>query len=376
MSSKESFQNKSVHFLEPEVLGRVSVVIPCRNENGAIQKCIESIMASQIADLEILVVDGMSTDGTRESLQVLITRFSRPGRILKCIDNPNLTTPFAFNAGILNSTGEFVQIVGSRNLLDPHYIPSLISALQSDDKIGCVGGDYQHSFQNQSSQALALAMESKFGVGGSNYRTMSKSGYVDTVGVPMYRRSIFCELGLFDEMLTRNQDDDFNFRLTQAGFKVYYVHEAKNIYFVRGSLQKAFKQYSQYGYFKVFVNQKHQTVTTFRQLVPPLFVAFLASGVPLALASLFMDQTTALSKFPAAFVGLVLAFYLVLGFTFGWQATKSSTLSVPYRLPLAIQVQLAIFVLHFGYGFGYLKGIWDFLLLRRTPALQMQKMTT
>lgn len=332
---------------------KVSVVIPCRNEKKHIKQCVESILASDYKNLEILVVDGMSDDGTR----IVLSELSQLHSNVFIIDNPNKLTPYAFNLGCKAATGFYVQIVGSRNILAPDYISLLIKTLEKNPDIACTGGDYQHIYDTPMSRFIAYAMESKFGVGSSNYRTKKESQFVDTVGIPMYRKSIFDEIGYFDERLTRNQDDDFNFRLTQTGKKIYYNFEAKTQYIVRGTLPKLFKQFSQYGYFKVFVNQKHKTITTTRQLAPIFFFFFLILGFFISLFSCFFSL----------FYISVLILYFSLGFIASYQHTK--------KLKEVFITQYAIFLMHMGYASGYAQGILDFLILKKQPQSKMQKQT-
>lgn len=330
----------------------ISIVIPCRNEAKSIRDTVQALLRQTHQDIEILVVDGISEDGTRE----ILAQLSREDARVRMIDNPNKLTPFAFNLGVKNARGEFVQIVGARNILAPDYLQILLEALNANPQVACVGGDFQHTFDTPASRFISLAMESKFGVGGGNYRTMQGDRFVDTVGVPLYRKAIFSEVGYFDENLTRNQDDDFNFRLTKKGYKILYVHAAKTSYLVRGSLTKAFDQYSQYGYFKVFVNRKHKAVTTLRQLVPALFVAFLAVCLPL----MFVSSDASLLVFLAGI------FYVGLG----------SMLAGPgLTLKERLRVVNACFVLHVGYGMGYWQGIFDFILRQRPPRIEFQRQT-
>lgn len=331
----------------------VSVVIPCRNEVKAIRNTVQAILQSTYPNVEVLVVDGMSEDGTRDVLRELEAEDAR----VRMIDNPNKLTPFAFNLGVQNCRGEYVQIVGSRNILADDYLTILVDALESHPQVDCVGGDYQHVSDSKGGQYLARAMESKFGVGMGNYRTMQKDMLVDTVGVPMYRRGIFTEVGLFDEALTRNQDDDFNFRLTKRGKKIMYVHSAKTTYLVRASLKKAFHQFFQYGYFKVFVNRKHKRVTTLRQMIPPLFVAALVIGLPLSLVSWPVQRLMDLMILAYFALGMVLA---------------GKDLGIADRA----RVLICCFVMHLGYGLGYWQGIWDFLVIHRKPRQAMQQQTT
>tara|TARA_B100001057_G_scaffold172143_1_gene172904 strand:- start:497 stop:1510 length:1014 start_codon:yes stop_codon:yes gene_type:complete len=333
---------------------KVSVVIPCRNEEKNIQGCIESILSSNYPNLEVIVVDGMSDDSTRNILNELAQKH----RNVRLVDNHHQLTPFAFNLGCKAANGYYIQIVGSRNTLAIDYISLLVKALEENPDIACVGGDYQHVYDTDLSRFITYVMESKFGVGSTNYRTKKESSYVDTVGIPMYRRSIFDEIGYFDERLARNQDDDFNFRITEAGHQIYYVFEAKTQYFVRGSLKKLFKQFSQYGYFKVFVNKKHKTLTTLRQLVPVMFLLFIVIG---GILSLLVPMFSLLYL-------LGLTSYLVAGFL--------SSMSFTKKVSEIMLTQIAALFMHIGYGWGYLKGIFDFLIMRREPSVKMQTQTT
>lgn len=331
----------------------VSAVIPCRNEKNAIAKTVKAILDSDHPDVEVIVVDGMSDDGTRDILHRLALEDPR----VRVVDNPKKLTPFAFNLGVEHARGEYVQIVGSRNVLAKDYISKLVKTLETRPDVVCVGGDYQHVFDSTQGRWIARAMESKFGMGSGNYRTMSGDSYVDTVGVPMYRASTFKDIGLFDEQLTRNQDDEFNFRVTQRGGKIMYVHDAKVTYLVRGSVKKAFWQFFQYGYFKVFVNKKHGAITTLRQIVPALFVGFWALGIPAALLMSGFFKVLALVAVLYAIAGLVMS-----GPQVRW-----------YERPAVL---LTCFVLHLGYGLGYWAGVWDFLVTRRAPRGSFQRQTT
>lgn len=332
----------------------VSVVIPCRSEVKSIEGTVRALLASQHPNLEVLVVDGMSEDGTRD----VVARLQAEDPRVRLIDNPKKLTPYAFNLGVTNARGAYIQIVGSRNRLEPDYIPLMLARLNASPEVACVGGDFQHVHDSPPGEAITRAMESKFGVGGSNYRTMSADTYVDTVGVPLYRRAIFNEIGLFDENLTRNQDDEFNFRVRRAGYKILYVHQAKTTYLVRGSLRKAFKQYQQYGYFKVYVNKKHGAMTTYRQLVPALFLGFWAATAP---GFWFAPRLTA-------------ALWLVVAALYVFTGLKLSGRGL--RLAERWRVLKACFVLHLGYGSGYWLGIWDFLVRHTVPRASMQSMTT
>ncbi len=333
--------------------GLVSVIIPCRNERKAIERTVRAICASDYEKIEVIIVDGMSDDGTRDIIHTLMMQDPR----VKMIDNPKKLTPYAFNIGIVHARGEYIQIVGSRNVMAPDYLSLLIKTLKERPEVACVGGDYQHVANSPEGEVIALAMESKFGVGAGNYRTMRIDAFVDTVGVPMYRSSIFRDVGFFDERLTRNQDDEFNFRLRERGLKIFYVHNAKVTYLVRGSLKKAFHQFSQYGYFKVFVNQLHGTVTTMRQVVPAAFLGFWVVLAPLI----------AIIEPLRPLLGFAILLYVLTGLSMAGRRVG---------LIKRFKVLFACFVLHIGYGYGYWVGIWDFMISKREPRLSFQGQTT
>jgi len=324
-------------------LKTVSIVIPCLNEKNYIHRCLQSI-ASQTYPAELItayVCDGMSNDGTRE----LIMDFAKTHSQFTLLDNVRKTTPFALNLGIKTSKAEIVIILGAHSELDSDFVKKSVESFEVDPAIMCTGGVLENVYENETSRMIGAAMSSSFGVGNAHFRTGNKSGFVDTVAFGAYKREIFDKVGLFDEELIRNQDDEFNFRVTNAGYKIYLNHEIKCRYFVRASFKKLYRQYYQYGYWKVFVNKKHKTITTVRQLIPMFFVLYL--------------MLLALSVFTCKIVFLVMSMfgilYLLLALVFA--ARSASSLSAIFG------VAFTFFILHFSYGLGYLKGIFDFFIL-------------
>lgn len=335
---------------------KVSVVIPCRNEKKHIRACVEAIFANTLAqrgEVEVLLVDGMSDDGTRDEIQKLTREFPQ----LRLVDNPAQVTPVAFNLGIRESRGEYVQIIGARQIVSPDYLEGAVACFVKNPDIWCVGGRVENTYENNESQIIANAMNTPFGVGGGNFRIVRQSAFVDTVGTPMYPRRVFEKVGLFDEELIRNQDDEFNYRVTRAGGKIYLNADIVIRYLVRADHKKLYKQYYQYGYWKVFVNRKHGAVTTLRQLFPSALLLFLAGGALLSIFSVYI-----LIPYLA-----VVLLYLLLALYFAIKASEK-----PAHIPATVKTFL---VLHFGYGAGYLKGILDFLLLNRRPSSQNQTLS-
>jgi hypothetical protein len=194
-------------------------------------------------------------------------------------------------------------------------------------------------------------------MGLGNFRTLEKSGFTDTVTSPMYPYWVFEKIGFFDEQLIRNQDDDFNFRVTKVGGKIWFESEISLKYYVRGNFQGLYRQFYQYGYWKVFVNQKHKAVTTIRQLVPPAFVLFLfVSPILMLLGSLFFWLT----------VSLYIA-YILLGIYFASKMSK--------RAGEFFQIFKTFPILHFSYGLGYLSGMINFLILRQKPSDKQKRLS-
>jgi glycosyltransferase involved in cell wall biosynthesis len=332
----------------------VAVTIPCRNEQLYIAECIEAVYKADLpenCELFVYIVDGMSDDGTRELIQSLIQDYPN----LFLVDNERQLTPFAFNLGIKKSLdADFQQIIGARHIISSNYLMNCIERIQADSSIWCVGGKIINEYVNPIGKVIALAMSTTFGMGLGNFRTLHKSGFTDTVTSPMYPKFVFEKIGYFDENLIRNQDDDFNFRVTQAGGKIFYDNDISLKYYVRGNFKGLWKQFFQYGYWKVFVNKKHRAVTTLRQLVPPLFVFYLV----LALIGLLVSNNLLynISILAPIFLYAVIALYFTI------KALKTQTGTSFF------QVLKTFPILHVGYGLGYLKGILHFLILGKKPS--------
>lgn len=328
---------------------KISVTIPCVNEKPYITECIDAIFANKVApdvELFVFVVDGMSTDGTREVVEALQNQYAN----LFLVDNPIRFTPFAFNLGIKSMVADYYQIVGARHILSDNYLQTSLDVLEKDKSIWCVGGRIVNSYINHTGEIVANAMSTAFGMGIGNFRTLTKSGFTDTVTSPMYPAWVFEKIGYFDEVLVRNQDDDFNFRVTNSGGKIYYEHSISLKYYVRGNFNNLYKQFFQYGYWKVYVNKKHKAVTTVRQLVPPLFVLYLFL---LVITSFFGGLMANIGQ--GFFV-----LYLLLNIFFSIQINKN--------IDVFFQTICAYFIMHFAYGLGYLKGILHFILQGKTPS--------
>ena len=333
----------------------VSITIPCRNEEKYIEKCILSILSADYPQdkIKIFVCDGLSTDNTR----AIVSNLSIKHGNIELIDNKKQTTPFALNLGLRASNCAIKIILGAHAEIDKDFIKNNISVLNDYPEVGCAGGIIENVYENESAKTIGQAMSSLFGVGNAHFRTGNKNGFVDTVAFGAYRAEVFEKIGYFDEDLIRNQDDEFNFRLLKNGFKIYLNSNIKSKYYVRASFSKLYKQYYQYGYWKVYVNKKHKAVTSIRQLVPLFFVLFLFLGFTLSFLHWILGILFSLG---------VLA-YMVLAIVFASQKSNS--------FKKMIGITYTFFLLHFSYGLGYLVGIFDFIALNKGPRNSSQKLT-
>ena len=321
----------------------VSIIIPCKNEEQYIGRCLDSILKQDYPSdkTEVLVCDGLSTDHTVNEIK----KYTQQHGNIRLIINEQQTAPFAFNLGIKRSSSDVVIILGAHSELYPNYVSACIHCLEKFPEAGCTGGIIENIYENDTAEAIGKAMSSPFGVGNAHFRTGARDGFVDTVAFGAYKREVFQKAGYFDEALIRNQDDEFNFRLIKSGYKIFLSKEIRSKYYVRASLSKLMRQYFQYGYWKVCVSRKHRTVTTGRQLVPALFVLFL-----LAYPFMYWASVKLFVLFSC-----ITGMYLLLAFAL---AAASAS-----RITQIHKILISFFILHWGYGLGYLSGLIDFIVL-------------
>jgi glycosyltransferase involved in cell wall biosynthesis len=337
----------------------VSIVIPCRNEEGYIARCLDSILAAEYPQerLEILVVDGQSTDRTRVILSTYVAAYPA----IALLDNPQGTTPAGLNIGVRAASGDIIIRMDAHVSYPPGYIPSLVTGLQESGADN-VGGVLETVAADDSATAAAIAfgMSHRFGVGNSYFRIGTRERReVDTVAFGCFRREVFQRIGLFDEELIRNQDDEFNFRLIAAGGRVVLLPNVSCRYFARPALDQLSRMYYQYGYFKPLVARKVGRVMTVRQLVP----AFLLIGlVGSAALGVLLPAAT------AAFWLITLAYTLAVLFC-ALAAVSSKGLGC------AVVLTLVFPILHFSYGAGFLLGVRDHLLARNSPRISALRLS-
>lgn len=330
----------------------VSILIPMFNEARYIARCLDSILENDYPRdrLEILVIDGMSTDGSREIVQ----GYAKRSPLVRLLENPKRIVPAALNIGITNAKGVVIMRMDAHSIYPHNYISELVAWLERSgaDNVGAVAITCPAN-ETSIAQAIAIGLGHPFGVGNSYFR-IGASGpkWVDTVPYGCYRREVFDRIGTFDEELTRNQDDEFNFRLTRRGGRILLVPHIVFYYHARESPSKLWLMCYQYGYFKPLVARKVGMIMTVRQVVPPLFVMSLFGSAMVAPWSWGMRLVL---------VSIVVAYALV---------DLGCSISVAFRRGARCGLALSMVfpLMHLSYGLGFLKGVLDLLVFKRKGA--------
>ena len=313
----------------------VSIIIPIRNEETFIARCLQSVVDQDYPhdSMEVLVVDGRSEDRSRE----IVAEFGSRHPVIKLLDNPKISAPAGLNLGIREARGDVIVRVDGHCLLEPDYVSQCVRCLRETGADN-VGGLMQAVGQNYVSQVIALAISSFFGSGGSKFHYASKEQYVDTVYLGAFRRSVFDKVGFFNERLVRNQDYELNYRLRAAGGKIFLSPAINSYYYGRSTLRDLWQQYFQYGFWKLEMIQMHPRSAQLRHLAAPLFVFCLfATGL------LSLVHRGFLNLFLLAITSYLLASLLaalLIARRKGWR----------YFLLLPV----AFAVMHFGWGLGFL----------------------
>ena len=330
----------------------ISIIIPVRNEEKYILDCLKSILSFELPspdEIEIIIVDGQSDDKTREIINQLIKKNSQ----IILLENNKQTVPYAMNLGINKASGSTIIRLDAHAEYPKDYILKLLywqKKLRADNIGGVI--ETLPADNTTKAKAIALALSSSFGVGNSHFRIgIDKPLEVDTVPFGCFKKDVFKKIGLYDEELIRNQDDELNARLKESGGSIWLIPEIKIKYYPRATFRTIFKMFFQYGYFKPLVNLKLKKPSTLRQFAPPIFVIYLMLGLLLP----FLPASTAILYF----VGL--GVYFILNLYFSFLSTRESS----SQIILWGYISVIYFVVHLAYGLGYLKGFLKFFIIRK-----------
>lgn len=305
---------------------KLSIIVPVLNESAYVERMVDSLLSAADASREILLVDGGSTDDTRERIRTLAA--TRPE--LRLVENPERYVSQGFNRAYAVARGEYVALVGAHAHYPEGYFQRCVATIESGRCDAC-GGFLVQRGRTPMGRAIAHAMGSRFGVGDTAFRTAPTEAYVDSVAFAVYSRRVFERCGLFDEELVRNQDDEFHYRLNAAGFRILMLPDLRTEYYVRETLPALWRQYEGYGFYKPLVIAKVRSGLRLRHLAPAAFTLYLAS-LPIAFIWIWWAAPFAL--------------YLSLSFWF------SRNLGANFWRGMA-----AFFVLHVAYGWGFWRGL-------------------
>ncbi len=327
-----------------EMTAFVSVIIPTYNEEPYIGQVINSILANDYPKerLEILIVDGGSTDRTREIVQEYTKRFPQ----IRLLDNPKRYQAAALNIGLKEAKGEFIIRMDAHTLYAPDYISQCVSLLQKSGAAS-VGGVQRAIGTSYLSSIIATALTSPFGIGDAYYRYAEKEMWVDTVYLGAWHRSTLEAIGGFNEEWIVNEDYELNFRLRRAGGRILLSPRIRCWYYVRPSLRHLARQYFRYGFWKVKTLVAYPDSLRWRQLAPPaLILALLTSCVMLL-------------------VNRVLGIVLPASY---WAANIVASVGIASRrgwkyLPL---LPVVFATIHLSWGIGFLAGLFKWGIPRIT----------
>lgn len=323
----------------------ISVIVPTLNEETHIAAVLEDMLGQEAldADVELLVVDGGSTDKTRE----IVEEYAARGNV-RLVDNPKRHQVFGYNIAIREARGSIICIVHAHARFSRTYLAACLDVRERTGAAN-VGGVIRHRGEGPVGEAIALAMSSPLGVGDSKYRHAKEEQWCDSVMGTFMDRSLFDKIGFYNETNVVNEDCEFNYRLRAAGYKIFLSPRIEVSYWVRPSLIALARQYLRYGFYRRWTEVQHPGSVPWRVYAPPALVLGLAGSGLLLLGG---------RALLAAILPLLYLCFLGIAFVDGMRRSK--------RLALGLLEPLAIATMHVAFGLGWLRGFVT--LRRRKPA--------
>lgn len=319
----------------------VSALLVTRNEAPYIEKSFISLAEQTYpkSRYEIIVVDGMSDDGTDEKVRELIRRYGSEDFSVRLLKNEKKILAAGWNLGIEAARGEYVVRIDAHAEAAPDFIEKNVEVMNRVDAV-CVGGRLSTLSLDGDEQAVSKVLSSPFGVGNSSFRVSDTAGYADTAVYGLYKKSVFDEVGLFNENFVRNQDIELHSRIRRAGGKFWFDPSIKCSYYSRNTVKKMMRQAYGNGKWNMVLAKKEPSALSLRHLIPFAFVVYLLLSVVLGFF------------FHAVWLVMlgVLLLHLILGFAAA--CAKKTTFKEKLIMPFLFML------LHLSYGTGYFAGIF------------------
>jgi len=324
----------------------ISIIIPCFNEEKYIASCLGSILNSDYKQeyMEILVVDGISNDNTRE----IVKEYEKKYNYIKLVDNIKKTVPIAMNIGIKISSGDYICRLDAHAKYPSDYISKLLEWSQKLDADN-VGAMCLTNVKNKTleSNSIKKVLSHKLGVGNSDFRTGTNDiKEVDTAPFGFFKRNIFDKYGLYDERLTRNQDIELNKRIINGGGKIYLIPQVNCTYFARETFKELSKNNFNNGRWNILTAYYTKTFNSLslRHFIPLIFIFSIIFPTFLAIVDI---------KFIfGALVSFMLYFIVIL----------LVSIKINDKETTVLNIIKSFYTLHFSYGIGSIKGIIDIII--------------
>jgi succinoglycan biosynthesis protein ExoA len=326
---------------------QVSIVVACRNEAKCIRRFLDSLLAQDLTGIswEAVIADGMSDDGTPEILE----EYSAKHPQLRILNNPGRIVSRGLNAAIRAARGSIILRMDAHSWYSESYCRLCLETLERTGA-DLAGGPIMARVEGVWASAITAAFHSRFATGGaSRFRDLDYEGWVTTLPYGAFRRATLEKIGLFDETLVRNQDDELNIRLLRSGGRIWQNPAIVSWYSPRANVSKLFHQYFQYGFWQVPVIRKHRALSSWKKLVPAAFV--IANGVSLGtVAVAALGSFSWLNAAITVWLALILSYLVACVFASALAARKSGWAVVPF-LPVIFCVY------HFSFGLGFVTGL-------------------
>lgn len=316
----------------------ISVIIPIYNEEKYIVNCVDSLLLQDYPKeyMEWIFVDGMSTDAT---VSIVLDYIKINPELIKLYFNENKTVPYAMNIGIKRAKGDYIIRLDAHAEYSNNYLSMCVELLNETDADN-VGGVADTKGNGFVGCTIAKMLSSRFGVGNSKFRTCGKDGYVDTVPFGAFRKEVFKKYGLYDERLTRNQDNEMNYRIRKNGGKIFLSNKIKLSYYCRDSVKGISNMAFKNGLWNIITMKLCPGSMGLRHFIPLIFV----------LSLIFLPVLNFHNGIIIYVLSFELILYLALDIFYSFKQSKNI---------IEILLLIILFpIFHIFYGLGSLIGIY------------------